>query len=156
AGKGGDSAAELILLRGWLKAESGGGAATFRYETPTLAALTGNGSLGFHTNESGCDLFVESGAATISEVTSEGHDREPKPAKAGQFLSHHGGKGATALPRPTPAFIDGMPVAFRDTLPSRLAHFKGKPAEPKVQHAVSYAEAETWLHMTSAWRRRCV
>lgn len=153
AGKGGDSAAELVLLSGWFKAESGAGAATFRYETPTLAATTGNGSLVFHTNDSGSDVFVESGAATISEVTSEGHAREPKPGKWGQFFSHHGGKGVTALPRPTPAFIDGMPVAFRDTLPSRLAHFKGKPAEPKIQHAVSYAEAEPWLTMPSAWRR---
>lgn len=155
-GKGGDSAAELILLSGWLKAESGAGAATFRYETLSLAAATGNGALVFHTNESGCDVFVESGAATIDEVTTEGHARDPKPGKAGQFFSHHGGKGVTVLPRPTPAFIDGMPVAFRDTLPSRLAHFKGKPAEPKVQHTVSYPEVEHWLTMPSAWRHGLV
>ena len=55
--------------------------------------------------------------------------------------------------RPTPAFIDGMPTAFRDTLPSRLAHFQGKPAEPKLLHAVSYAEAEPWLTMPAGWRR---
>lgn len=148
-----DPAAELILLSGWLKAEAGSAATPFRYQTPGLAAATGNGALVFHTTENGSDLFVESGAATISEVSTEGHAREPKPAKAGQFFSHAGGKGVTVLARPTPAFIDGMPVAFRDTLPSRLAHFKGKPGEPKAQHAVSYAEAEPWLTMPPAWRR---
>jgi hypothetical protein len=148
----GTDTAELILLSGWLKAESSAGAATFRFETPALAAATGNGALLFHTNETGCDLFVESGAATVSEVTTEGHARDPKPAKAGQFFSRHAAKTATVTSRPTPAFIEGMPVAFRDTLPSRLAHFKGKPAEPKPQHAVTYTEVEPWLTMPAAWR----
>lgn len=152
-GSGKSSEPELILLSGWLKAESNSGSTPFRYETPTLAGTTGNGSLVFHTNETGCDLFVEGGAATVSDVSAEGYARQPKPAKVGQFFSRHGGKDVTTLTRPTPVFIEGMPIAFRDTLPSRVAHFKGKPAEPKLQHAVSYAEAEPWLTMPAAWRR---
>jgi hypothetical protein len=153
-GKSGES--ELILLSGWLKAESSAGAANFRYETTTLAAVSGNGALVFHTDESGCDVFVENGAATISEVSADGYARQPKPGKAGQFFSRHGGKSVTMLMRPTPTFIEAMPTAFRDTLPSRLAHFKGKPAEPKMLHAVSYAEVEPWLTMPAGWRRGLV
>jgi hypothetical protein len=153
-GASGKSAeAELVLLSGWMKAEANSGATPFQYETPSLAATTTNGSLVFHANESGCDLFLESGAATISEISPEGHARQPKPGKAGQFFSRYGVKEVTTLTRPTPAFIQGMPTAFRDTLPSRLAHFKGKPAEAKIQHAVSYAEVEPWLTMPAAWRR---
>jgi hypothetical protein len=151
--KGTESAAELVLLGGWIKAETNSGTASFRYETPSLAAATGNGTLVFHTTESGCDVFVESGTASISEVSSEGYARQPRPSKAGQFFERHASKGITILARPTAGFIDSMPAAFRDTLPSRLAHFKGRPAEPKVQHAVSYGEAEPWLTMPVAWRR---
>src|SRR5437868_1814038 len=89
-GKSGES--ELVLLSGWLKAESSAGTANFRYETTSVAAATGNGSLVFHTNESGSDVFVEGGAATISEVSAEGYARQPKPGKAGQSFSKHGGK----------------------------------------------------------------
>jgi hypothetical protein len=152
-GKGSESAAELILLNGWMKAEVSTSGASFRYETPGLAAATGNGTLVFHTNENGCDVFIENGAATISEVSSEGYARQGKAGKAGQFYSGRAGKGVSMLMRPTTAFIEGMPAAFRDTLPPRLAHFKGKPAEPRIEHAVSYAEAAPWLSMPSTWRR---
>jgi hypothetical protein len=46
-----------------------------------------------------------------------------------------------------------MPRAFRDTLPSRLAHFAGKTVGPKTDHPVSYVEIQPWLTMPSAWRR---
>ena len=154
---GGDAAmSDIVLLRGWLKAESSSDAGTYQYESPTLAAKTANGALVFHSDESGCDIFVESGSATISEVSADGYPRGPKPGKSGQFLSRHGGKSVSSLSRPTAAFVDAMPVPFRDTLPSRLAHFTGKPIEPKAQHAVSYTEVEAWLTMPPAWRRGLV
>ena len=146
-------AVDLVLLRGWLKAESNSTAGLYRYETPSLAASTGNGVLVFHTDESGCDIFVESGLADIGELSADGYPRQAKPSKAGQFLSRHSGKTVASLSRPTPAFVDAMPQAFRDTLPSRLARFAGKPVEAKAQHAVSYAEIEAWLTMPAAWRR---
>jgi hypothetical protein len=154
-GKGGGdaAAADFVLLRGWLKAESNSATGLNRFETTSLAASTGNGVLIFHSDESGCDIFVESGSASIGEVSADGYPRQPKATKAGQFLSRHGGKSVANFSRPTPAFVDAMPQPFRDTLPSRLAHFTGKPVEPKAQHAVSYAEIEAWLTMPAAWRR---
>src|SRR5262249_35394890 len=67
-------------------------------------------------------------------------------------FSRHAGKVPTTAPRPNPAFIDAMPHAFRDTLPSRLAHFAGKTIEPKVDHPASYTEVEGYLRMPTAWR----
>jgi len=46
-----------------------------------------------------------------------------------------------------------MPKQFRDTLPPRQGRFSEKPAEPKAEHPVSYAEIEPWLTAPSAWRR---
>jgi hypothetical protein len=149
----GKEAAELLLLSGWLKGESGSGAGTYRYETPTMAATTTAGTVLIHSFGDGSEIFVESGSATLGEVSGEGSVRQPAPAKAGQFFSRHAGKGVTTTTRPNPAFIDAMPHPFRDTLPSRLAHFAGKTIEPKVDHQASYAEVESYLTMPPAWRR---
>jgi hypothetical protein len=156
-GKGGSKEpAELILLSGWLKGESSATAGSYRYETPELAATTANGTVLIHAYQGICDVFVESGAATVGETGQDGAVRAPAAAKAGQFFSRHTGKGAATATRPTPAFIDAMPHPFRDTLPSRLAHFAGKTIEPKVDHQASYGEVETYLRMPPAWRRGMV
>ena len=150
----GDSAGtQLVLLSGWLKGESKPDAGSYRYETPFLETTTGNGTVLIHTNDTGVDIFVESGSANIAEVSPDGSARHPGAAKAGQFFSRRAGKPVSTAARPAQAFIDAMPPAFRDTLPSRLARFAGKSIEPKVDHQVSYAEVEPWLTMPATWRR---
>jgi hypothetical protein len=145
--------ADLILLSGWLKGESSATAGLYRYATPTLAATTANGTVLVHESDGECDVFVESGAATIGEVGADGGVRQPTAAKAGQFFSRKAGKAVTSSSRPNAAFLSDMPHPFQDTLPSRLAHFTGKPVEPKTDHAVSYAEVQAYLRMRPSWRR---
>jgi hypothetical protein len=149
----GKEAAELLLLSGWLKGESSSSTGVYRYETPTMAATTGAGTILIHSFGDGSEIFVESGSATLGEVSGEGSVRQPTPAKAGQFFSRHAGKNVTTTTRPNPAFIEAMPHPFRDTLPSRLAHFAGKTIEPRVDHQASYAEVESYLTLPPAWRR---
>jgi hypothetical protein len=144
---------ELVLLSGWLKGESAAGAGTYRYSTPIVAAMTGAGTVLVHNSEGACDVFVESGSATIGEVGGEGGIRAPVPAKAGQFFSRHAGKSISTAARPNAAFLEAMPHPFRDTLPSRLARFAGKSIEPKPDHAVAYTDVQAWLKMPAAWRR---
>ena len=153
AAEGDSAGTQLVLLSGWLKGESKSDAGSYRYQDPFLATTTGNGTVLIHSYETGADVFVESGAATIAEVGPDGGARHPGPAKAGQFFSRRAGKAVASASRPSQAFIDAMPPAFRDTLPSRLERFAGKSVEPKLDHQVSYAEAEPWLTMPSAWRR---
>jgi hypothetical protein len=70
------------------------------------------------------------------------------------FFTRHPGKPVAAAGRPSPEFIRGMPVSFRDVLPPRLSRFAGKKApEPKHDHDVSYAEVERWLTLSPGWRR---
>lgn len=154
-GKSGSNAteAELVLLSGWLKGQSGPHAGSYRYESPMLAATTGNGIVVFHSNESGCEVFVESGSAAIGEVSPDGIVGQPTAGNAGQFFSRRRGKTLVNSSRPSAPFVEAMPRSFRDALPSRLAHFGGKPVEPKAQHQVSYVEIQSWLTMPSAWRR---
>jgi hypothetical protein len=144
---------QLDLLSGWLKGESKSGAGSYRYQTPILAATTGNGTVVVHGYESGSDVFVESGSANVAEVSPDGSARHAGAAKAEQFFSRPAGKSLASSSRPNATFVDAMPRAFRDTLPSRLAHFAGKSVEPKTDHQVTYAEIQPWLTTPSAWRR---
>ncbi|MGH9713146.1 MAG: hypothetical protein ACRD5M_07600 [Candidatus Acidiferrales bacterium] len=149
----GTSATELVLLSGWLKGQSDSHVGSYRYQSPTLAATTGNGTVVIHSVENGCDIFVESGSAAIAEVSPNGSVGKPTAATAGQYYSRRLGKGLSGASHPNAAFVDAMPRAFRDALPSLLAHFTSKPVEPRVQHLVSYAEIQAWLTMPSEWRR---
>lgn len=150
---GNEAIGELVLLSGWLKALSGEHAGSYWYASPLLAATTRDGTVVIHSSESGCDLFVESGSAAIREVGAGGYVGKTTTVTAGQFYSRRPGEGVVSASRPSVAFLDGLPRAFRDDLPSRLAHFMGRPVEPKVQHAVYYAEIQAWLTMPSQWRK---
>jgi hypothetical protein len=154
-GKSGSDAtgADLVLLSGWLKGQSETHAGSYRYESPLLAATTGNGTVVFHQDGSECEVFVESGSAAIGEVSSDGNAGKSTPRNAGQFFSRRQGKGLVNSSHPSAAFIEAMPRSFRDALPSRLAHFASKTVEPKAQHQVSYVEIQPWLTMPAAWRK---
>jgi len=118
-----------------------------------LVVDTAGGTVVVRSSLDTCDIFVESGSASIGEVNPNGSPRQTISAKVGQFVSRQKGAGITSLPRPSPAFVEAMPRQFRDTLPSRLAHFAGKPNEPKAVHPVSYEEIQHWLTIPSGWRR---
>ena len=151
---GGQTAANLVLLSGWLKGESNPASGTYRYSTPVLTLAMGNGAVVLHLDADGCDANFEEGSAAVGETYMDGGWRQTGTAKAGQFLSRRGGKGLATFPRPSSAFVQSMPIAFRDTLPPRLPHFEGKkPTEPKADHAVTFAELQPWLALPMVWRR---
>jgi len=150
----GADVAELVMLSGWLKAENHESATAYRYNTPELAGTTGDGTLLVHASTGSAEIFVESGAAKVAEVTpGGGASTRGGAAKAGQFFSRGPGKPVTSAARPDSAFLESMPRPFRDTLPSRLARFSGKAVEPKREHEVSYQDVGAWLTMNRAWRR---
>jgi hypothetical protein len=149
-------AVELVLLSGWLKGEINPNAGAYRYATPALAATSRDGSVVLHA-AAATEIFVESGSAAIGVVSPDGNLGTSTSSKAGQFFSRRAGKSVTSSPRPDPGFVNSMPRPFRDTLPSRLAHFAGKrPAEPRRDHEVTYAEVQPWLTAGHAWRRGLV
>jgi hypothetical protein len=55
--------------------------------------------------------------------------------------------------RPSPAFIGALPRLFLDPLPSRMALYKERLAQPRRLDAVGYAQVETWLKAPLAIRR---
>jgi len=143
--------AELVLLSGWLKGEPGAKAGAYRYATPLLAATTREGTVVLHATAGATEIFVESGSANIGEESPQGNLGKAISAKGSQFFSRAAGKEVTASPHFSSAFLDGMPHAFRDTLPPRPT--RARPAEPQREHEVSYSEIQAWLMIGQNWRR---
>ncbi len=146
--RGTSGGTEIVMLNGWLKAESHAGAPTFQYHTPELAASTSDGTVVIHEAGGSAGVFVESGTAKVGETPARS-----AAAKAGQFFSRSGGKPVTTTARPDSEFIAAMPRPFRDTLPPRMARFTGKPPEPKREREISYEDVQSWLTINRAWRR---
>src|SRR5882672_5511491 len=138
--------ADLVLLNGWLKGESGAKSVPFRYNTPLLGVATKDGTFVLHASQSGAEIFVESGSGTISEVSPQGNLGHTVSVKSGQFLTRKSGKNVATAARADEPFLTSMSPAFRDTLPSRLSRFQGKkPPTPRADHEVTYAEIQPWL-----------
>jgi hypothetical protein len=147
----GPESCELALLSGWLKAENPPGKLC-RYLTPSIGVGTKDGTVLLHFGPDSAEVYLESGAGTVSEVNGQGSLGSPTNAKSGQFFVRRAGKFMTSAARPDSAFIGAMPIPFRDTLPPRISRFT-KPVEPKPDHEVLYADVERWLTGPRAWRR---
>ncbi len=150
------SRTEPVLLSGWLKAEIGPKAGAYRIAVPRLGAATHDGTVVLQTASDATSLFVESGTATISDVSADGYWSAPRNTKAGQFFSRRGGRDVSMAGRPDPAFVQEMPRAFQDTLPSRISKFASRRAEPQRDHEVTYADIQPWLTTSRSWRRSFV
>ena len=121
SGSSGATGGELVLLSGWLKAETASKVGPYLYDTPLLGGKTKDGTLVLHAGAESSEIFVESGTAGVAELTASGNGGEFRAAKGGQFFSRSRGKSVVVSPRPAAAFVDAMPMPFRDTLPSGLS-----------------------------------
>lgn len=92
--------------------------------------------------------FAESGAILLQERAQDRTGSKPGETfnlKGGEFYSRHGGDKASVTQRPTPAFIQQLPRAFLDSIPSRAALFKDRAVEPRRLDKIGYADVGAWL-----------
>jgi hypothetical protein len=144
---------DIVVLNGWLKSEAPAGKSLYRYRTALLATVTPGGTVVVRSAGNACDIFVESGVASVGEVNQNGNAASLTLAKVGQFFSRQKATGVTTAARPSAAFLESMPKPFRDTLPARLARLSDSTVEPKVGRSVNYEDIEYWLVMPAGWRR---
>jgi hypothetical protein len=142
------------VLSGWLKGELDPKSGSYQFDTPLLAGASKQGSLVVYAGVDASEIFVESGSANIGEVKSGGSVSQPRAAKAGDFFARQAGKNLTTATRPAAAFLESMPMPFRDTLPSHP--LKGKAPELSRGREIEYAQLRPWLLMPVRWRKELV
>lgn len=98
-----------------------------------------------HVKGGEAELFAESGQVQTLVLGKAG---KPEPLKVdkGAFLTRRADGSVSQAPRPSPAFIQAVPRAFMDTLPSRLALFKGKDIKLEPGARLAYDDTQAWLH----------
>jgi hypothetical protein len=151
---GAGSQAEFVLLNGWLKGELDPKSGSYQFSTPLLAGVIKQGSLVVHAGADSSEIFLESGSANIGQVARGGSASQLRAAKAGDFFARPAGKNLTTAARPAAAFVESMPMPFRDTLPSRP--LKGRAPELSHGREIEYAQLRPWLLMPTRWRRELV
>ncbi|KGM41426.1 hypothetical protein JY96_18830 [Aquabacterium sp. NJ1] len=98
-----------------------------------------------HVKGNEAELFAES-APVMTQVMGKAGKPESVKVDKGAFLSRRGDGSVSVTPRPSPAFIQAVPRAFMDTLPSRLSLFKGKDTKLDAGPRLAYDDTQAWLN----------
>lgn len=137
------------VLEGWAKltvasaSASAAGKAVLTSVAVDVTAL--DRDLVLHVKGAEAELFAESGKVQTL-VASKAGAPAPSNVDKGAFLARRADGAVNVTPRPAPAFIQAVPRAFMDTLPSRLAMFKGKDIKLNPAGRMAYDDTQAWLN----------
>lgn len=144
--------ADFYIVEGAVKLSGMKPAAGLRVVTPLFSLHGGDGSAVLLLHGDEASVFVESGAVRLS-APGAGGSQAAQQLKSGDFYTVKADQKGVLAGRPSQAFVGALPKAFLDPLPSRMARFKERQVQPRLMHAASYAEVETWLKAPPAIRR---
>jgi len=151
-------AGELFLLTGWLKVERPRAEphVISRIRTPALELSLANTTAVIDATAAEAMVFLESGEARAAQAGKGGQAEEPVRLKGSQFYACKRDQRCVVAPRPTRAFLEGIPRSFMDTLPSRLPKFKEHAVAPRRSGDFTYEEVEAWVNSPTPPVRRVV
>lgn len=134
------------LISGWIKltVPKRDKPTAYRIDTPQFDLATEGGVAALRVGEDGGAFFVEQGTMIVLVPTG----RTPARVLVGTgrtFARKGQGDRGTVTERADPAFVQAMPTAFRDTLPSLLANVKGRDSPARPSPDDDPAEVEGWL-----------
>jgi hypothetical protein len=146
----------LYLLSGWIKLslDETKRSRSSAFSTPLFDGTELGGVVLAHVDTRGGALFVEQGKARIAN--RHGRAFAVPALKSNDFVSISRDGKIALDSRPSPDFVEQMPRAFRDSIPSRLAHYRTREVAPKTLGDFSYAEVEPWINAELAVRRQFV
>lgn len=144
---------DFYVTQGTLKLAGVKQGARLRVVTPLFTLQPVEGTVVVALGAAEGSAFVEAGEARVLGPRSGAAATAPLRLKSGDFYTGDEKKGSVAA-RPSPAFIDALPKAFLDPLPSRIARFGDRQVQPRRLEPVKYAEVETWLKAPPEIRRR--
>lgn len=134
------------LISGWIKltVPKRDKPPAYRIDTPQFDLITESGVAALRVGENDAAFFVEQGTATALVPT--GRTLARVLVGTGRTFTRKGATDrGTMTERADPAFVQAMPTAFRDTLPSLLAHVKGRDSPARPSPGDNPAEVESWF-----------
>jgi hypothetical protein len=146
----------LYLLSGWLKLISGKSEARSApsFGAPQFDLLDLSGAVIARVDAGSGAVFVEQGTARW--VDRRGRSALPVTLNGGDFLTFQRDEAPLLQGRPARDFVSSLPRAFRDSLPSRVAKFRGHEVVARNQGGFSYSEVEPWVNAEASIRRQFV
>ncbi|HEY2257658.1 MAG TPA: FecR family protein, partial [Variovorax sp.] len=140
------AAPPLYLLQGWVKTTASG---AFGYASPSFEIATQAASTVVFTAGTQFEVFVESGAATLTQ-----RDGAPSTTRlgSGDFAQRREGAAPAVAARVAPEFLAKVPRQFRDRLPARGEQFAKRNPAPQALGEISYADVAAWLRTEPALR----
>jgi len=149
--RGSNRAARLYVLQGWAKITVPKNlvAASFASESFDLTGIARDAVLNVEPTASA--VFAESGELTLVE-RSKGKAGAVVRLKSGEFLTRAGEAKSVLAQRPAADFIQRVPRAFLDTLPTRTALFATRDVAPKRLAPITYADVQPWVDAEAALR----
>jgi hypothetical protein len=105
-------------------------------EREAVVQIKASGEAGVFATASGVQAVVRNKAGRPDSIKID----------RGAFLARRVDGSTETTPRPSQAFIQAVPRAFMDTLPSRVALFKDKDVRLTPAGKLAYADTEAWLN----------
>jgi hypothetical protein len=143
---------DFYMVQGVAKLSGAKPTSRLRVVTPLFALHAVEGTAVLRLHDSEASVFIEGGEVRLSPPGASSAQAGQR-LKGGDFYSVKADQKGVLAARPAPAFVSALPKAFLDPLPSRMARFKDRQAQPRRLDAASYAEVETWLKAPPAIRR---
>lgn len=148
--RGSSATADCYVMRGALKISGVNKAARLRITTPAFQLQPLEGVSVLIVRDGDGSVFVETGSARLTVAPTN------LSLKGGDFYARKAGQKGAVAPRPSQEFMGAMPKPFFDPLPSRMARYRDREAQPRRVDEVSYADVEAWLKSPPAIRRPLV
>jgi hypothetical protein len=144
------SAAELVLLKGWLKVR-GAAVRGPRLSTSGVRFDSTGATVTLHAAPGTSELFPESGDLPVTELAGGKAQRSSKVPRE-QFGVKNGSAALKLAARPPRDFLAAMPHAFLDALIPVTA--KGPAVPPRRERRATFAELAPMLAEQPALRQQ--
>ena len=142
----------VYVMDGWVKARGGSGNKV-DLRTPLVEVPAAPAVVVMRTSPQEVSMFVERGDVRLVERGPKGAPGAPLTLAANQLYQRKAGMVRNVSSGALPAFTQGMPRSFRDSLPLRAERYAGREIKPREAPPFSYDDVRAWIQAEPAVRR---
>jgi len=142
---GAGGAVEFDLENGWLKVASTADRVAARVRTSGALVAFTDASIVLRADPTSTEIFVESGAARVTEMSRSGNPGPTHDATAGEYWSQGIDRSIATQRGAPPRFVAAMPRHLTERLGSFAARYKGQSVTFVADRDIALAEADLLL-----------